>query len=234
MSDEPLPSRSGAATARNVARLGMRAWRVRVTGLHHVPVDGPVLLAANHLGALDGPLLVAASPRPVHVLAKSELFVAPVDRLLRAGGQVEIEYDGPDRSALHLAVRLLADGRAVGVFPEGHRGRGDVAHARHGLAYLAAGGVPVVPVAVLGTRGTGSGRDSTPRPGARLDVVYGEPVVVRADGDVRRRAVLARAGEQLRQVLADHVERSCRRTGQVLPADDVRRDAAVPRVEEHA
>ena len=74
-----------------------------------------------------------------------------------------------------------------------------------------------MPVAILGSRPAGAGRDALPRLRARIDVVIGEPVDVRVDGDVRRRAVLARSGERIRQVLADHVRAACASTGQSLP-----------------
>ena len=212
-----LPT-SGAATGRNLAALLTRLWKLRVAGAHHVPVDGPLILAANHTAFLDGLLLAAASPRPVHVLAKSEIFVPPIDRLMRATSQIRIEYDGPDRSALLEAVAVLAEGGVVGVFPEAHRGAGDARHLKHGAAYLAArSGALVVPVAILGARPAGTGKDALPRLRSPLDVVFGEPVDIRVEGDARRRAVLARSGERLRQTLSDHVQHAVRRTGQDLP-----------------
>lgn len=212
------PSTSGAATGRNVAGLVARLWKLRVTGAHHVPTSGPVLLVANHTAFLDGVLLAAASPRPVHVLAASELFVPPLDRLLRATSQIRFSHDGPDRSALRAALAVLADGGVVGIFPENHRGAGDGQHVRHEAAYLAArSGAPVVPVAILGARPAGAGKDALPRMRSPLDVVLGEPVDIRVDGDPHRRAVLSRSGERLRQVLSDHVQLAVRRTGQELP-----------------
>lgn len=212
------PSTSRAATGRNLAALAARAWRVRVVGTEHVPAEGPVLLASNHTAFLDGLLLAAAAPRPVHVLAGSELFVPPLDRLLRGTGQIELHHDRADRSALRAAGRVLADGGVVGIFPEARRGAGDVRHVRHEVAYLAArSGAVLVPVAILGARPSGGGKDALPRLRARIDVVIGEPVDVRVDGDARRRAVLARSGERIRQVLADHVRAACASTGQDLP-----------------
>jgi 1-acyl-sn-glycerol-3-phosphate acyltransferase len=214
----PVPGAAGAATARNLAALALRAWALRVSSLHLVPVEGPVLLAANHVGFLDGLVLVGSAPRPVHVLASPSLFRPPWAGVLRASGQIAYDADRPDRVALHAAVDVLQDGGAVAAFPEAHRGAGDVAHVRHGTAYLAhLSGAPVVPVAVLGTRPPGGGPDALPRWRSRLDVVFGEPVDIRASGDPRRRAVVARTGERLRQVLADHVRTACRRTGQDLP-----------------
>jgi 1-acyl-sn-glycerol-3-phosphate acyltransferase len=212
------PSTARAATGRNLAALAARAWRVRVVGAEHVPAEGPVLLAANHTAFLDGLLLAAAAPRPVHVLAGAELFVPPLDRLLRGTGQIELHHDRADRAALRTAGRVLADGGVVGIFPEASRGSGDVRHVRHEAAYLVArSGARVVPVAILGARPAGGGRDALPRLRARIDVVIGEPVDVRVEGDPRRRAVLARLGERIRQVLADHVRAACASTGQALP-----------------
>jgi 1-acyl-sn-glycerol-3-phosphate acyltransferase len=212
------PSTAGAATGRNVAALLARAWRLRTSGAELVPGDGPVILASNHPAFLDGLFLVAAAPRPVHVLVSSDAFVPPFSHALTASGAIRVSSGAPDRRALLSAVGALDDGGVVGVFAEPERGAGDVRHVDHAAAYLAARtGAPVVPVAVLGARPVGSGRDSLPRLRARIDVVFGSPLDIRVEGDVRRRAVLARSGERLRQVLADHVRTACARTGQTLP-----------------
>lgn len=212
------PSTSRAATGRNLAALAVRAWKVRVVGAEHVPAEGPVLLASNHTAFLDGLLLAAAAPRPVHLLARSELFVPPLDRLLRGTGQIPFDHDHPDRAALRVARAALDDGGVVGIFPEPHRGAGDVRHVRHETAYLVAlTGAVVVPVAILGSRPAGAAKDALPRLRAPIDVVIGAPVDIRVDGDRRRRAVLARSGERLRQVLADHVGAACVSTGRTLP-----------------
>ena len=74
MSTEGSPRTVGAA--RGIGAVAARALlSVRVTGREHVPSTGPVLLAGNHSGLLDGPLVYVFSPRPVVILAKSELFV---------------------------------------------------------------------------------------------------------------------------------------------------------------
>jgi 1-acyl-sn-glycerol-3-phosphate acyltransferase len=213
-----LPGTHGVATARNLGRYLAAIWDVRVSSAHLVPGSGAVILVANHTGALDGPLLAAVSPRPVHVLAKSQVFVPPWGSLLRSLGQVPVENRGPDRSALLVCRELLADRRVVGVFPEASRGRGDLRHSKHGAAYLAATSrAPIVPVAVLGSRRSGAALDSLPRPRTRIDVMFGEPFTVAADAEPHARAALARVGENIRQQLADHVEVACRRTGQRLP-----------------
>ncbi len=213
-----VPSTASAATGRNLAVLAARAWRLRVSGSQLVPSDGPVILAANHTAFLDVLMLLAASPRPVHVLAESELFAPPFGAALRGAGQIMVDGDGPDRAALQTATAVLEDGGVIGLFPEGPRGDGEVRHVHHEVAYLAARtGAAIIPVAILGTRRAGGGKDSLPRLRTPVDVVFGEPVLPRIEGDARRRAVLARSGERLRQVLADHVRTAHERTGQTLP-----------------
>ncbi len=216
---------NGTANARNVAALLSRVWDVRVGAGQLVPHDGPVLLAANHTGLLDGPILVAHAPRPVRMLAKQALFTGVLGRLLRTAGQIPLQYEGPDRSALQEALRVLGAGQAVGIFPEAHRGHGDVAHVRHGVAYLAArSGAPVVPVAILGTRADGASYDAVPPPRTRIDLVFGEPYRTGAV-DARNRQAVAGLAERLRQCLADHVAYASLSTGQRLPAPPARHAA---------
>ncbi len=218
MTGTPSPSSSSAATARNVAALLARAWRVRTTSAHLVPADGPLIMAAQHSAFLDQFLLLATAPRPVHVLSGPAAYAPPFGAALRAAAQIPYDVDVPDRTALRAALGVLADGGAVGIFPEGALGAGDVRHVHHDVAYLAArSGARVVPVAILGARPEGGGQDALPRLRARIDVVFGEPVDIRVDGDPSRRAVLARSGERMRQVLADHVRTACARTGAGLP-----------------
>jgi 1-acyl-sn-glycerol-3-phosphate acyltransferase len=213
-----LPRTSRAATGRNLAALAARAWKVTVTGADAVPADGPVLLASHHTAYLDGLLLAAASPRPVHLLASAELFAPPFERLLRGTGQIPVDHDVPDRRALRTARGLLEDGGVVGVFPEGDRGAGHARRVRGETAYLAVmSGAVVVPVAILGARPAGARPDSLPRLRTPIDVVLGRPVDIRVVGDPRRRGVLTRSGERLRQALADHVLAAYALTGRALP-----------------
>jgi 1-acyl-sn-glycerol-3-phosphate acyltransferase len=131
----------------------MRGWfRVRVEGAGHVPAAGPVILAANHRSNMDPVLLAAAMRRSVVFMAKAELFVGPLARILRLIGQFPVRRGGIDRDALGRTRAVLARGGVLGLFPEGTRGAGDFAAVHAGLAWiLLREGCPVVPVAILGT-----------------------------------------------------------------------------------
>lgn len=203
--------------------LGHVVWRTRVIGAERVPREGPVLLAANHLGVIDGPLVHGVAPRGTHILVKQEMFHGPIGLVLRAAGQIPVDRSN-GRPALVAALGVLRRGGAVGIFPEGNRGRGDGSSARAGVSWLAVtSGAPVVPVAVLGTRRTGEGVHRVPGLRRRLLVEFGEPVWPAGDEGLRGRAAVARAHETLSLVLAEHVRAVSARTGIELPDDVVRR-----------
>lgn len=194
-------------------------WRTDVRGLEHV-ADGPVLLAVNHVSVLDGPLVYSSNRRSVHFLVKKEMFRGFFGWVLREVGQIPVDRSGSDRAALVAAVAVLREGGVAGIFPEGSRGRGDVAAVRTGIAWIALqSGAPVVPVAVLGTRRTGERAGGLPRLGRRLHVVHGEPFrLVRPDG-VPGKQALAAAAEQVRVRLGEHVLAAVAATGEPLPDD---------------
>lgn len=219
------PSSAGPAWSRWVGRFLARVvWDTRVQGRENVPTDGPVVLAANHTGVVDGPVVLGVAPRPLHVLVKEEMFTGLVGQVLRAAGQIPVDR-GSGRRALATALAVLRRGGAVGVFPEGNRGRGDATSARAGVAWLALNGrARVVPVAVLGTRRTGEGVNHVPGPRRRLVVRFGEPISVeRAPGTSGKQA-LEDANERIRTALAALVADTVASTGLVLPLDAPRRD----------
>lgn len=198
------------------------AYRVEVVGREKVPPTGPVLFVGNHSGFLDGPLLPALAPRPTSVLVKRELFRGPLGWFLRLLGHIPITRATGDRTALHTALAVLGRGAggAVGMFPEGTRGRGDVAAVHHGAAWLGLqSGARLVPVAFLGTRASGAGKGSLPRLRSRLVMEFGSPVELATDPGLTGRQRVAVATEQVRTTLAAHVTAASARHGIDLPDD---------------
>jgi 1-acyl-sn-glycerol-3-phosphate acyltransferase len=195
-------------------------FRIRVRGLERVPVDGPVVLVANHSAYVDGPLLFGLVGRRAVFLVKREIFRWPVGPFLYRLGQVPVRRGEPERTPLLAAVRVLRAGGLVGVFPEGSRGAGDVTSAQHGAAWLARSADAVVlPVACRGTRRpTGSRRRLRPV----VDVLVGAPVRLPAE---RGRAGLAAATDELRRVLAELVDELDRRRGETRSGSPPAREA---------
>ena len=136
--------------------------RPTVAGLENIPETGAAILASNHLSIIDSVYLPFVVPRPVVFPAKAEYFTArgPVGRLwaayLRSTNQLSINRGGARaaQETLDAALEILAAGELFGFYPEGTRSPdGKLYRGRSGIGYLALkSGVPVIPVAMLGTR----------------------------------------------------------------------------------
>lgn len=217
--DSKLPSASSRLWSRPVGWiLDHVLYRTVVSGRSNVPVAGPVIFAANHISFLDGPVMFGASPRPMHILVKKEMFKGFLGRVLKASGQIAVDRTG-DRSALHLAKQILDDGRCVGILPEGTRGSGSAESISNGVAWLAINsGATVIPVAVLGTRRGDEHRDHIPSMRRKLYVSFGEPLTVQRRKGEAGRASMDRAAGTIRDALAAHVREAVLDTGQPLPS----------------
>lgn len=168
--------------------------------MSRVPASGPVVLVANHSTMIEPQVIFGVLPRRSVFLVKRELVSGVHGRLLVRIGQLAVRRGSPDRAALTAAVGVLRAGGVLGVFPEGTRGAGDVAHAEQGAAWLVrTTGAVVLPVATRGTlRPTGSRRGVRPK----LDVLIGEPFPLTVP---RGRSGLGEATEEIRRRLADLV-----------------------------
>lgn len=153
-------------------------FRAEGRGREHVPAHGPLLVVANHSSLLDPLLVAGVAPRPLSFLAKAELFRVPLfGGLLRRLNARPIRREGADAGALRTALRVLEEGRALLVFPEGSRGaEGVLREPKAGAGMLAVlTGAPVVPVYVGGSgRAWPRGR-WLPRP-AKVVVTFGPPL----------------------------------------------------------
>lgn len=197
-------------------------WNIRVYRRDVIPRRGPVILAANHTGLLDGPLVYAVVPRPVHALIKREMFAGVLGRVLRSLGQISVDRFAHDPAAVKACLAVLERGDVLGIYPEGTRGMGDFGVIKPGVAYLAlCTGAPIVPVACLGARGDGASVGHIPSPRSRIDVVFGRPIAIEAVAWPRRRDAVRELAGTLRETLAEHVRNACALTGRELPGPAV-------------
>lgn len=113
--------------------------RLEVSGLEHLPAEGPVLLAGNHDSYWDTVTigLAAISKRQIKALAKSSLWKPGIGAVLDGMGQIPIERGKGDQGAIARAVEELRAGACIGVFPEGTRSLGRELPARSGFGRLA-------------------------------------------------------------------------------------------------
>jgi 1-acyl-sn-glycerol-3-phosphate acyltransferase len=150
----------------------------QICGRERLPDAGPVIVAPVHHSNADFLALSLLSDRPLVILAKSELFAWPLARwLLPRLGLVPVDRARADRAALDQVARLLSEGRAVVMFPEGTtRSRDDHAPLRDGVAFLALRtGAPIVPVGLAGTDQVLPRGRRVPRI-ARLAICLGAPI----------------------------------------------------------
>ncbi len=195
-----------------------RNWTIRVHGEAHVPAHGRVILAANHIGWLDGPVLFLKAPRPAHALVKRELFVGKTGRFLTAAAQIPVNRVGTDIGALRTAAESLLAEQVVIIYPEGRRGAGEFTSLKGGVAWLAlVTGAPVVPVAIFGTRPPGAGKEARPEKGATIDVVYGDPFSFDQVPWPRTRDQIAATTEEIGKHLREHLAAAKDLTGRELP-----------------
>lgn len=195
-----------------------RRYAVTIRGAEHLPRRGPVIVAANHVGWLDGPLLGMVLPRPVHALTKVDMFTGRTGGFLRQTGQIPLDRFHADPAAIKTALRVLRAGNAVGIFPEGTRGDGELRRFHRGTAYLAlAAGAPVVPVVFFGTRLPDGGTDSRPPRGGRIEIVIGPAVSVRRQPWPRKREQVDALSRLLHRRLLDHLDAARAATGLELP-----------------
>ncbi len=127
-------------------------FRGRTAGNANVPMEGALVVVANHGSHLDPPLLGHALGRPVAFMAKAELFRVPLlGPIIRACGAYPVARGASDREAIRTATDRLEEGWATGVFIDGTRqSDGRVNAPLPGAALLAArAGVPLLPVAII-------------------------------------------------------------------------------------
>lgn len=187
--------------------------RVRSEGTELVPASGPLILAGNHASWLDGPLVVAECPRLVRCLTKIELYGGKLGTFLSLIGQIPIDRGRPDRTALHASLEELQNGGAIGMFPEGTRGTGELDSVHDGVAWLAVrSGAQVLPVACLGTALALPKGAKFPKR-TPVTVVFGDPFKITMPDNPRSRTALKGVSEEIRLHLVEHLATARARHG---------------------
>ncbi|HSV64341.1 MAG TPA: lysophospholipid acyltransferase family protein [Mycobacteriales bacterium] len=161
-------------------------FRITVEGEENLPDHGPAILAGNHLSFSDSFFMPAVVGRRVTFLAKAEYFTGKglkgfISRwFMSAAGQVPIDRASGSaaQDALDTGKRVLAEGKLLGIYPEGTRSPdGRLYRGKTGVARMALeAGVRVIPAAVIGTDKAQPPGKIIPRLGARVTVRFGKPL----------------------------------------------------------
>lgn len=163
--------------------------RLEVTGLENVPLQGGYILATNHLGRLDAPMVFATVDRDdCTALVADKYKTNPFfSWLVVTVKGIWINREDADIHALREARSFLQAGGILGIAPEGTRSRtGALEPAKTGVAYLAdKAGVAVIPVAITGSETAAHSLLRLRRP--CLTIRYGMPLklppIPRSDRD---------------------------------------------------
>jgi 1-acyl-sn-glycerol-3-phosphate acyltransferase len=126
---------------------------LRLRGVEHIPSEGAVIIVPNHQTYADPALVSIPVRRRIHYMAWSRLFEIPVfGALIRMLRAFPVQIESSDPKATRDAVRLLQDGHAVMIFPEGERSAdGTVGRFKPGAFRLATTlNVPILPVTIAG------------------------------------------------------------------------------------
>ena len=198
--------RAGVPIAAGLVRL---LFRVRVAGIHHLPLDGPAILAFVHVSVLDGPCLAVEVAwrrrRASRFLVAAEIFAQPFSGwVLRRYRQIPIRRGRGDADALDAAIEALRDGSVVAIAPEGtvNPEPGDLQRIRTGISRIALPTrAPVIPVGVWGThrRWPKSGRRLGPPWRPALGLSFGPPI--EPGGDAADQDDLDRFATRIREAL---------------------------------
>ncbi|TFD21705.1 1-acyl-sn-glycerol-3-phosphate acyltransferase [Cryobacterium sp. TMS1-13-1] len=168
-----------------IGPLLLSLFRPWIIGLDHIPKTGPVILASNHLSFIDSVFLPLVVPRRVAFLAKSDYFTGKglkgwaTRQFLTAAGQLPIDRSGGKASedSLNTGLRVLRDGRILGIYPEGTRSPdARLYRGRTGVARMVLeSGVTVIPVAMIDTEKAMPTGTRIPRV-RRIGIVIGKPL----------------------------------------------------------
>jgi 1-acyl-sn-glycerol-3-phosphate acyltransferase len=192
------------------------SFRVRVVGIEHVPLQGPAILAFNHVSPLDGPILAEEVARRIkresRFLVGSEFFRRRViGWILRRYDQIPIRRGERDGPALDAALTAVKGGVVLAIAPEGtvNPEPSMLLRIRSGVARIALPtGAPVIPIGIWGTQ------HRWPKSGLRwrrpwrppLAIVFGDPLL--PAGDVDDDGDLEDFRDRLRVRLERQVERA--------------------------
>jgi 1-acyl-sn-glycerol-3-phosphate acyltransferase len=157
-------------------------FNYRVIGAENMIEEGPCIIAANHCSFFDPPLVGVACKRAIHYLARKSLLEWPIlGPIFPELNVIPVDRKNADRSALMGAIRVVKNGGAVLIFPEGTRSPdGNLQPAQPGIGMIAAKtGAPIVPVRIFGSYEVYNRKQRRPKIGP-VTVRIGRPIKISA------------------------------------------------------
>lgn len=187
--------------------------RVTIEGLEKIDANGSYVFASNHASYMDTPTVLSSIPVQFRFLAKRGLFQIPfLGTHLARAGHIPVPREDPRAAvkALTRAAEVIHEHKtSILIFPEGGRTHdGEMREFKEGGAYIAIkAGVPVVPVALIGTRAVLPMNSATFHPG-RILLRIGDPIPTTGLTLRDRGALTVSVREQVARMLQDNIETS--------------------------
>lgn len=125
----------------------------KVIGKENIPKNGACILAGNHLSDFDAYLLYAGTKRPIHFLAKKELFESSFGWFFKMMHLIPVDRKNKNPEAKAKAIETLEEGKVVGIFPEGTYHKEDLLLPfKPGvISFAEKTGAPIIPFAMVST-----------------------------------------------------------------------------------
>ena len=139
-----------AVTIRTILRIN---GGFEIKGKENIPMEGGVLVAANHISYLDPPLIGSLLPRRATFMARKGLFDIPVLGWIIKGAAFPVDRERTRPSTIKETVRRLKGGELIVIFPEGRRNEsGELMEAKRGVGMIGSlSRAPVVPALIVGS-----------------------------------------------------------------------------------
>jgi len=177
-------------------------YRATLIGLENVPGEGALIICANHISLFDmflfGPPIL---PRKIYFMAKQELFKIPVlSSILKSICAYPVNRGRGDLQSAKTTLKLLNDGKVVGIFPEGTRSKKSnrkIKPKYGAILFALESGTPILPIGVQGNY----------RLFSKLKVVYGKPYYLPYEkGEKIPKAEMQKLAEQLMEKIYSLVD----------------------------
>jgi len=168
-------------------------YRPKIIGASNIPKDKRIILAGNHTNNFDSALLISSTKRNIHFLAKIELFKGLKKMLFANMGLIPVNRKIKDHNVLEHAYNYLNNEKAIGIYPEGTFGKGEILPFKIGAVKMAyETKSEIIPFSITGTYKLFS-KD--------LKIEFGKPIKINSSN-------LEKENEKLRNIVVRMVEKN--------------------------
>ncbi|WP_269524276.1 lysophospholipid acyltransferase family protein [Coraliomargarita parva] len=148
------------------------------SGVENIPMDGPVIFAANHVSFYDPPAIGCSLHRQINYFARDTLFKGLFGKCLLQIGTIPVARENAEVKSLKAIFKSLKAGGAVAIYPEGTRSPdGQLSAPKPGAGMIASKSrATVIPTRVFGTYEVFGRNDKLPKVGGHIHITYGKPM----------------------------------------------------------